>query len=325
MNYLKTIEENLSQKLKAQLQHHKERAKKIFYSRYKELLPNLIKYKNADATSIDFLKVEVALRNNYNVVIGETKDGNLMVIGYVNNAKSSEDPSDFLYSKPLTKDDINFIVPVEKLPEKMSEISHIDDCQTGNFVVLKNKILNYIHDDVILQHFIDSISEIELSRLSIAMQAKINTIFLSEVNDESINQLISEVYAGSPYIKLSKHFDPNEHILRVDNEHMATNFNELKREFQNKISENNNLLGINSLAVEKESGTSDTEAKSNRAFVTANANIYLLGRNKPLSKLNKRYGLNIEAIYNDEVESELMELEKEKEEILNNENNNNNL
>src|SRR5699024_6386751 len=91
------------------------------------------------------------------------------------------------------------------------------------------------------------------------------------------------------------------------------NFQELKREYQNKISELNNMLGINSLAVEKSSGVSDSEAKSNRAFTTSNANIYLDSRNNGLFKLNKRYDLEIEAMYNDEVISEFQEIENKKE------------
>jgi len=94
---------------------------------------------------------------------------------------------------------------------------------------------------------------------------------------------------------------------------VAQNFQELKREYQNKISELNNMLGMNSLAVEKSSGVSDEEAKSNRAYTTSNANIYLDARNNGLEKLNKRYGLNVEAMYNDEVVSEFQELAKEEE------------
>ena len=94
----------------------------------------------------------------------------------------------------------------------------------------------------------------------------------------------------------------------------------MKREYQNKISELNNAIGINSLAVEKESGVSDEEAKSNRGYTTSNANINLDGRNHGLKKLNKRYNLQLEAVYNDQVASEFQEL-IEKEEVSNENNN----
>ena len=50
---------------------------------------------------------------------------------------------------------------------------------------------------------------------------------------------------------------------------------------------------------------SDSEAESNRGFTTSNANIYLDARNQGLELLNKKYDLDIEAVYNDEVSSEL--------------------
>src|SRR5699024_7928267 len=141
----------------------------------------------------------------------------------------------------------------------------------------------------------------------------ITTLFLGEPNDETLNQIISDVYNGNPYIKGSKLFDPDEQIYHMNNDNIAQNFQELKREYQNKISELNNMLGMNSLAVEKSSGVSDSEAKSNRAYTTSNANIYLDGRNSGLKKLNKRYDLKIEAMYNDEVVSEFQEIEKHEE------------
>jgi hypothetical protein len=145
------------------------------------------------------------------------------------------------------------------------------------------------------------------------MQVKITTLFLGEPNDETLNEIISDVYNGNPYIKGSKLFDPDEQIYHMNNEHVAQNFQELKREYQNKVSELNNMIGIQSLAVEKASGVSDEEAKSNRGFTTANANINLDGRNNGLKKLNKRYNLDLEALYNDEVSSEFEELHQEQE------------
>lgn len=78
----------------------------------------------------------------------------------------------------------------------------------------------------------------------------------------------------------------------------------MKREYQNKISELSNFLGINSLAVDKESGVSDTEANSNRSFTTSNSNIYLRGR-EPLQMLNQRFGLDIQPYYDDEATSQI--------------------
>lgn len=313
-NFVGTIDKQLAKTLKDKVVFHRARFTQLFKARYLEMLPSLIKYKNDKSVNVDFLKVEVALRNGYDVVIGETRNQNIQVIGYATSKKTTGNPEDIFSSNYLRHGEINFIIPdYLKLPY-YKEITHDDNCETGNFVVLRNKVLHYVSDYSILDHYVDELAEIVLSRYSISMQVKITTLFLGEPNDETLNQIISDVYNGNPYIKGSKLFDPDEQIYHMKNEGIAQNFQELKREYQNKISELNNMLGMNSLAVEKSSGVSDAEAKSNRAYTTSNANIYLDGRNNGLNKLNKRYDLEIEAMYNDEVVSEFQELAKEQEE-----------
>src|SRR5699024_9886921 len=281
-NYLQSIDKVLPKTLKDRVVYHKQRFTKLFKARYLEMLPSLIKYNNSQTVSIDFLKVEVALRNGYDVVIGETKNRNIQVIGYATSKKTTGNPEDLFSTNLLRHGEINFIIPEYLQLPYYKEITHSDECQTGNFVVLRNKTLKYVSDMNILDHYIDELAEIVLSRFSISMQVKITSLFLAESNDETLNQIISDVYNGNPYIKGSKLFDPDEQIYHMNNENIANNFQELKREYQNKISELNNMLGMNSLAVEKSSGVSDSEAKSNRAFTTSNANIYLDGRNNGL-------------------------------------------
>lgn len=313
LDYELSIEKELNKSLKERIVQHKERFIRIFKARYLEVLPSLIKYNNADPISVDFMKVEVALRNGYDVVIGETANRTIQVIGYATSNQSSNNPGDLFSSDVLRHGSINFVIPEHLQLNYYKEISNDDECKTGNFIVLRNKTLNYVSDYNILDHYIDELAEIVLSRYSISMQVKITTLFLGEPNDETLNQIISDVYNGNPYIRGSKLFDPEEQIYHMDNDNIAQNFQELKREYQNKISELNNMLGINSLAVEKSSGVSDSEAKSNRAYTTSNANIYLDARNNGLKKLNKRYNLEIEALYNDEVLSEFSELAREEE------------
>lgn len=310
-NFLHSIDKELGKTLKEKVVNHRDRFVGIFKARYLELLPSLIKYKNDQTISVDFLKVELALRNGYDVVIGETENRLIQVIGYATSKKTSGNPEDLFSSNLLRHGDINFIIPEHLRLNYYKEITHDDDCKSGNFVVLRNKTINYVSDYNILDHYVDELSEIVLSRFSISMQVKITTLFLGEPNDETLQQIISDVYNGNPYVKASKLFDAEEQIYHMNNENIAQNFQELKREYQNKISELNNMLGINSLAVEKASGVSDSEAKSNRAFTTSNANIYLDSRNNGLEKLNNRYDLEIEAIYNDEVVSDLQEIEKQ--------------
>lgn len=316
------IDKELSLELKERIVQHRSRFRELFKARYNEMLPSLIKYRNSKSVSIDFMKLEVALRNGYDVVIGETLRRNIQVIGFATSQLTKNNPADLFSDKSLKSGDINFVIPKHLRMTEYKEITNDDECQTGNFVVLRNKNLNYVDDRIILDHYIDELAEIVLSRFSISMQVKISTVFISEANDESVTKMISDLYNGDPFIKATKLFDPEEQIYPMKNEGLSQIFPELKREYQNKISELNNMLGINSLAVEKESGVSDTEAESNRSFSTSNANIYLDARNNGLQRLNKRYGLNIEAMYNDEVVSEFEELHQTQESEDNNDNNN---
>lgn len=314
-DYSKRIEKELSQQLKEKNVRHRERFKDIFRARYYELMPSLIRYKNHESVAVDFMKVEVALRAGYDVVIGQTSQplgqpDNIQVIGYVKSNRTTGDPKQLFETGKLRHGDIHFIIPKHYMLEHYTEITNHDSCKTGNFVVLRNKTLSYISDYSILDHYIDELAEIVLSRYSLSMQVKISTLFQGEEGDETLNQIISDVYNGTPIIKTTKLFDPEEHIHHMKNEGVAQNFQELKREYQNKISELNNMLGINSLAVEKASGVSDAEAQSNRGFTTSNANIYLDGRNDGLEKLNKRFNLDLKAMYNDEVASEFREIAK---------------
>lgn len=316
------IDKELSLELKERIVNHRSRFRELFKARYNEMLPSLIKYRNSKSVSIDFMKLEVALRNGYDVVIGETLRRNIQVIGFSTSQLTKNNPADLFSDKSLKSGDINFVIPKHLRMTEYKEITNDDECQTGNFVVLRNKNLNYVDDRIILDHYIDELAEIVLSRFSISMQVKISTVFISEANDESVTKMISDLYNGDPFIKATKLFDPEEQIYPMKNEGLSQIFPELKREYQNKISELNNMLGINSLAVEKESGVSDTEAESNRSFSTSNANIYLDARNNGLQRLNKRYGFNIEAMYNDEVVSEFEELHQTQESEDNNDNNN---
>ena len=314
MKQWNSLDNTLPKTLKEKVVSHRERFAQIFMARYLEMLPSLIHYKNSETVSVDFLKVEIALRHGFDVVIGETKLGNIQVIGYATTQETKTNPKDLWTTKVLSKSNINFIIDKKYQLDNYQEITDIDSSLTGNFVVLRNKNIQYIDDMIILKHYVDELAEIVLSRFSISMQVKVATLFKGEAGDESINELISDIYNGNPYIKGSKLFEPEDQIYHMQNQGMAQNFQELKREYQNKISELNNALGMNSLAVEKSSGVSDVEAQSNRSFTTSNANIYLDGRNNGLRHLNKRYGLQLEAIYNDEVVSEFQELANEQDE-----------
>lgn len=299
----------LSQDIGRRVMEHRNRFRRLIFNRYLEFLPLLINYGNVEGVGIDFLQLETALRQGYQVVVGQARNNEIMVLGYIEgyqykNAKDYMNNFAMTHERRLNEKDITFIVPEYLRPHYALEIQDYDGCKSGEFVVMRNKPVTLNNDYEIIEHYCDELAEIILSRFSLIMQAKFSKMFLSEVNDESVNQIITDIFNGSPYIKASQLFDPEEQIEDLGSDYVTNALVQMKREYQNKISELSNFLGVNSLAVDKESGVSDAEAKSNRAFTTSNSNIYIRGRD-PIKKLNRRFKLNITPFYDDEATSKI--------------------
>lgn len=303
------VDVELNEDISRRVMEHRNRFRGLIFNRYVEFLPLLINYTNEEDTGIDFLKLEIALRQGYHVVIGKARNDEIMILGYINNAKY-KDSSDFInnfnftHERRLNEEDIHFIVPEYLRPDYALEIQHYDNCKSGDFVVLRNKPVTLNNDYLIIEHYCDELAEIILSRFSLIMQSKFSKVFKSEVNDETMNQFISQLYNGAPFIKGSVLLDPEEDIIDLGTDFVNNALVQLKKEYQNKISELSNFLGVNSLAVDKESGVSDAEANSNRAFTTSNSNIYIRGR-ESIKKLNKRFDLSILPFYDDEATSRI--------------------
>lgn len=308
-----TLEISFNEKLEEHVIVHKEKHYNLFRRRYREILPTLYSYEypnddlHKNLISVDFLKMEIALRNERIPVIGQTKYGHYSFLGLVQNYQTNNDPARFDRFSILDGNDIDFKVPysVLKPTRDYSEINLLDNCSTGNFIALKNKPVSHQSDYETINLFAREIAEINASRYSLIMQAKFNTIFNCDLDDETMNVLINKMFMGAPAIKLGLEYDIDEFLVRVQNENLAQNLTATKDEYKNKISELNTILGINSLAVDKASGVSPTEANSNTEFTTSNANIYTKVRQHFWDMFNKRTGAQVKVVYDDRVESEL--------------------
>lgn len=315
MNNNVGVKTELSEDISRRVIEHRNRFRRLIFNRFVEFLPLLINYTDRDKTAIDFIQLETALRSGYQVVVGKARNDQIMILGYIQGQyyQSSSDyfkNFNFNFERRLNEKDITFIIPEYLRPTHALEIQRYDNCTSGDFIVLRNKPVTLNNDYLIIEHYCDELAEIILSRFSLIMQSKFSKIFISDINDETVNQFITKLFNGSPYIKIDGYIDPEEDIIDLGSTHITTALTEMKREYQNKISELCNFLGINSLAVDKESGVSDTEANSNRSFTTANSSIYLRGR-EPFDMLNKRfsqdgrYNFNIKPYYDDQAVSSL--------------------
>lgn len=303
-----TIGQSLKEKIKQRVVTHRNRFYKLIYNRYAEILPFTISYENIDERfKVDLIQLESMLRHNYNVAIGEDVTGDIVILGYVN--LSNKNNFDYHYlPKTYTKKDINFIINEAYILPEYTQLNQFN--KNGNFIVIQNKVYNYINDYEIIEHYAEEIAEISLSRFSLILQAKVMTFFRGDLNGDDLEEVIDDLFNGAPAIKTSVQFDVNENIIRFDNGNITSTLTELKREFQNKLSELNSMLGLSSLGVDKESGVSDEEAQSNASFKKSNGNIYLFARNNALKFLNERYEMNIHAEFSENMVKELSSLEK---------------
>lgn len=289
--YKNDILQELSQAIEDRVVNHRNKFFNILTNRYYNLLPTLIKYSagnDYNNVSIDFFTMEYLLRYYGNAVIGLDNDNVLSLLGYCT-----------YYVNDIFKQDtslnIKFLDNVNP-QKKYKQISKKDNYKSGNCVVIFNNMYNYQNDKVIIDYYCQELAEIKASRFSLILQAKINTFFRGEIGDETINQIVTDIYNGKPFIKTSNRFDPEDQILHVEN-NCSELLQSLKNEYNNILSEFNNMLGINTSYKEKESGLSNLELNGNINFINSNANIYILSRNSALKKLYKRFNVKIVASF----------------------------
>lgn len=303
-----TIEQSFKEKIKQRVVSHRNRFYKLIYNRYAEILPLTISYENIDKRfKVDLIQLESMLRHNYNVAVGEDVTGDIVILGYVNLSNNNNFDYHYL-PKTYTKKDINFLINEAYILPEYNQLNQYN--KNGNFIVIQNKVYNYIDDYEIIEHYAEEIAEISLSRFSLILQSKVMTFFRGDLNGDELEDVIDDLFNGAPAIKTSVQFDVNENIIRFDNGNITSTLTELKREFQNKLSELNSMLGLSSLGVDKESGVSDEEAQSNASFKKSNENIYLFARNNALKFLNERYEMDIHAEFSENMVKELSSLEK---------------
>lgn len=290
---------NLSEDLGRKVMHHRNTFRKFFVGRYLESLATLFFYDIP--YPFDKIRLEIALRCGYAVVFGKNKFGDDVILGYVTDNFQHDQPYIFFNQRRFSGEDIIYTIPKEARPTgKLLEIVNYDHAKTGDFVVFHNKYINYTSDLKIIEHYADELAEIVASQFSLIVQSKVTTFFVGQPGNETINQIVSDIYNGSPFVKVSNYFDPEENIVKMENSDIAGNLQELKEEYQNKIAELNSSFGVNILSVNKQSGVTDSEANGNLSYVRNNGNIWLQARQQALDLYNARFGKDYKVHFDDE-------------------------
>lgn len=287
---MSNIYEELNQAITSRVIQHRNSFFQILQQRYYNILPTLITYKVGKGktlnVNIDFFKLEYVLRYYGNAVVGLDKYNDIVLLGYTTNVRN-----DILFNNygEISIKFINDVIPVEKY----TLISKINNYTKGNCIIINNNLFtNNLNDYGLIDFYCQELAEIKTSRFSLILQSKMQTIFRGDIGDETINQLVTDLYNGAPFIKTSKNFDIDEQIIKLDNSSTEL-LTSLKNEYNNVLSEFNNLLGINTSYKEKESGISNVELNGNINFINSNANMYILARNSAFKKLYKRFGIKI--------------------------------
>lgn len=285
------IKKDLQRELSRKVVEHRDRFYNFFVSRYIEMLANLYQY---NIKPFNKGQVELALRQGYGVVFGKNILKQDTVIGYTQTQDQLNMP-DILYRPRLTGRNITWTLPKALRPEGWNtsdyvEIWEKDNGLTGDFVVIQNKTLNLTSDYSIIQYYAEQLAEIVASRFSLVIQSKIMTAILGEPGDTTVDDMISALYNGNPFIRIGRDFDIEDNVLHIDNSSLASNLAQLKTEYQNELAELNASFGINILSVDKSSGVTTSEANGNLSYVTGNANIWLESRQKALDLYNARFG-----------------------------------
>ena len=185
------VEVELNQDIGRRVMEHRNRFRRLIFNRYVEFLPLLINYTNKNTVGIDFLQLETGLRQGYQVVIGKARNGEIMILGYIQNHyyKSSKDyfkHFNFNTEYRLTEKDIIYTVPEYLRPDYALEIQHYDNAKSGDFIVMRNKPVTLGNDYEIIEHYCDELAEVVLSRYSLIMQSKFAKVFKSDINDETV-------------------------------------------------------------------------------------------------------------------------------------------
>lgn len=143
----------------------------------------------------------------------------------------------------------------------------------------------------VVNFFADRLAELMASRLSLILQAKVTSVIpVENGNSEDANQIAANLLNGAPYLIMNKdRMRLKDMVVTIGDSSIPERIKTLKTAFNDEQNELNNMLGINTVGVDKASGVSDKEADSNNDYVTSTTNMYIRGVQHGLDLYNTRF------------------------------------
>jgi hypothetical protein len=282
------VEQDIKDFQLKKMRSFRKNAYAVFMQRNLENLATYITHKNTPST-IDSLRLEATLRmpyKNTRVAVGLDKNNDLRILGTIIATQLT--PSNYFVSlniptAPLTGDAILFSISSDLRLNDYKEAT-LDD-PVGNFVVFQNRTFLAATDYSVIQNTALKVSELELSKLSLASQAKISTAILDDQNSDDALQAIADLYDGAPYVRAGKYFDTTN-IVQLNNAQFFDNYKKLDDAIQQDISQMFALLGKNVNQIRKESGVAAEELEEASTESEINKKAYLDVRNNAWRLVN---------------------------------------
>lgn len=259
-------------------------------SRYFEKLVNMFTYAQKNNWRIDSTQLEYLLRNNFSVAVGLDAKNRMVILGTVANKNLVNQFATTFYNRRLNQNDILFTIPESQRLKNYLEITNEDTNAIGNFVVFTNKKINLVSDFSIIENRFSLISELELSRFSLAMQSRFMTVVAGEKGSVETKAIVAALYNAEPYAEIGDAVDFKQQIWQSElGAGISDIFSKLKEEEKDHFAFLDETFGLNTSGLIKESGVSDEEVEQNNDDRDLNYSIYFNSRFESLRKLNIRF------------------------------------
>ncbi|MCV5953915.1 hypothetical protein OIH30_10320 [Lactococcus petauri] len=260
-------------------------------NRFLEALPYILQYENAPVT-LHQTKLNKLLKAGYDVAIGRSRFGKLVVYGWTRTPMTNTNPELMIETFRLTGKDIYWLLPVEYRPENFMFVQEIipdDECQTGEFVVIRDKSVSNTSDLAMIKHYTRTLSEIEKTRFSIILQARISKILRADqIDDDDFNELIIMLSNGQPYITSDIDFDV-DNVIDLEGIKTYEVLKEVSATYKDVENQLYSKLGVSTIGSTKESGITELEATAGDGISNLYRNIYLQSAQEPLNWLGQRF------------------------------------